>query len=203
MRHVKHGRSPSQGVSAPRAAPRAVRASGAPRAPKVPQGLPSLQEGRRLFLESHRYHEAGSREDLNFHFTSLATQFARRWRVHVNEHLAAIGQTQARWESLFWIEIANGRVTQKELARRVGIEGPTFARMLDRLEKEGLVERRASPWDKRTKTIALKKGAAPRLKELNAAVDKARAQMLEDIAAADLAICISIMQRLVPKLERS
>jgi MarR family transcriptional regulator, transcriptional regulator for hemolysin len=169
---------------------------------KVPPELPSLQEGRRLFLESRRYHAAGSREDLNFHFTSLVTQFARRWRTRLNEHLVAIGQTQARWESLFWIEIAAGQVTQKELARRVGIEGPTFARMLDRLEKEGLVERRASPWDRRTKTIALKKGAAPRLKELNDVIDKVRAQMLQDIDAADLVTCISILQRIVPKLER-
>jgi MarR family transcriptional regulator for hemolysin len=195
MRHAaKRGKAPKDGVSRVGAGP-----SGEP---KVPSGLPPLQEARRLFLESHRYHEAGSREDLNFHFTSLMTQFARRWRIHVNEHLAAIGQTQARWESLFWIEIAAGRVTQKELAKRVGIEGPTFARMLDRLEKEGLVERRASHWDKRTKTIALKKGAAPRLKQLNDMVDQARAQMLGDIDAADLATCIAIMQRIVPKLER-
>ena len=166
-------------------------------------GLPSLQEGRRLFHESHRYHEAGSREDLNFQFTSVMTQFARRWRTHLNERLAAIGQTQARWEALFWIEIANGRVTQKELAKRVGIEGPTFARMLDHLEKEGLVERRTSTWDKRIKTIALKKGAAPRLKELNDLVDSVRAQALQDIGVADLAACIAIMQRVIPKVERS
>jgi MarR family transcriptional regulator for hemolysin len=195
MRHAaKRRKSPKDGVSRLGAGPTG--------APKAPSGLPPLQEARRLFLESHRYHEAGSREDLNFHFTSLMTQFARRWRIHVNEHLAAIGQTQARWESLFWIEIADGRVTQKELAKRVGIEGPTFARMLDRLEKEGLVERRTSPWDKRTKTIALKEGAAPRLKQLNDVVDQARAQILEDIDAADLATCIFIMQRIVPKLER-
>ena len=169
----------------------------------VSPGLPSLQEGRRLFHASHRYHEAGSREDLNFQFTSVMTQFARRWRTHLNERLAAIGQTQARWEALFWIEIANGQVTQKELAKRVGIEGPTFARMLDHLEKEGLVERRASTWDKRTKTIALKKGAAPRLKELNDLVDRVRAQALQDIDVADLATCIAIMQRVIPKVERS
>lgn len=171
--------------------------------PPLPSGLPSLQEGRRLFHESHRYHEAGSREDLNFQFTSVMTQFARRWRTHLNERLAAIGQTQARWEALFWIEIADGRVTQRELAKRVGIEGPTFARMLDHLEKEGLVERRASIWDKRTKTIALKKGAAPRLKELNDLVDRVRAQALQDIDVADLATCIAIMQRVIPKVERS
>jgi MarR family transcriptional regulator, transcriptional regulator for hemolysin len=189
MRHAKRGKQARQVVDSRRAH-------------KAPQALPSLQEGRRLFHESHRYHEAGSREDLNFQFTSLMTQFARRWRTHLNERLAAIGQTQARWEALFWIEIADGRVTQKELAKRVGIEGPTFARMLDHLEKEGLVERRASNWDKRTKTIALKRGAAPRLKQLNDVVDRVRTEMLQDIDAADLATCISIMQRIVPKLER-
>ena len=190
MRRTKRGKKARRAVD-----PRGPR-------PATP-GWPSLPEGRRLVLESHRYHEAGSREDLNFQFTSAMTQFARRWRTHLNERLAAIGQTQARWEALFWIEIADGKVTQKELAKRVGIEGPTFARMLDHLEKEGLVERRASTWDKRTKTIALKKGAAPRLKELNDLVDRVRAQALQDIDVADLATCIAIMQRVIPKVERS
>jgi MarR family transcriptional regulator for hemolysin len=129
-------------------------------------------------------------------------QFARRWRTRLNEQLAAIGQTQARWESLFWIEISGGRATQRELAERVGIEGPTFARMLDRLEEEGLVERRASQSDRRTKTIALKKHAAPRLKEISDVTDKLRAELMKDIDSADLATCIAVFQRLLARLER-
>jgi MarR family transcriptional regulator for hemolysin len=167
-----------------------------------PLPLPTIQEGRRRFLESGRYHEAGSREDLNFQFTSAVMGLGRRWRNRLNEELAQIGQTQARWESLFWIEAAGGHATQGELAQRVGIEGPTFARMLDRLEKEKLVVRRASKRDRRTKTIALRKGAAPRLKEISDMTDRLRSRLLEDIDPAELDACIAVIRRILPKLEQ-
>jgi MarR family transcriptional regulator for hemolysin len=172
------------------------------RKPKAaPPGLPSMQDARKLFLDSRRYHEAGSREDLNFQFTSAVMALGRRWRNRLNEELAAIGQTQARWESLFWIETAHGRATQRELAQRVGIEGPTFARMLDRLEKERLVRRRVSKWDRRTKTIALCKGAAPRLKEISDITDRLRTRLLADIEPAELAACIAVVRRILAKLQ--
>lgn len=167
----------------------------------APPGLPSMQDARKLFLDSRRYHAAGSREDLNFQFTSAVMALGRRWRNRLNEELAAIGQTQARWESLFWIEIARGRATQRELAQRVGIEGPTFARMLDRLEKERLVERRVSKWDRRTKTIALRKGAAPRLQEISDITDRLRTRLLDDVEPAELAACIAVIRRILAKLQ--
>src|SRR2546423_13052815 len=40
-------------------------------------------------------------------------------------------------------------LSQRELAERMDIEGPTLVRHLDRLEKEGLIERRRDPHDRR------------------------------------------------------
>jgi MarR family transcriptional regulator for hemolysin len=166
-----------------------------------PPGLPSIQEARKRFHASHRYHEAGSREDLNFQFTSVVIALSRRWRNRLNEELAAIGQTQARWESLFWIEMAGGQATQRELAERVGIEGPTFARMLDRLEAEGLVVRRVSKWDRRTKTIALREGATQRLKEMSDLMDAMRRRLLAEVDPAELASCIAVIRKILAKLQ--
>ena len=165
-----------------------------------PPRLPSMQDARKRFHASLRYHEAGSREDLNFQFTSAVMALGRQWRNRLNEELAVIGQTQARWESLFWIEIADGQATQRELAQRVGIEGPTFARMLDRLEKERLVVRRVSKWDRRTKTIALRKGAAPRLQQISHLTDRLRTRLLADIEPQELTVCIEVIRRILAKL---
>ncbi len=164
--------------------------------------LPSLLDARTLFLRSRGNRETSPRLELNFYFTSLLTQFSRRWRNRLNEKLAEIGQTQARLESLFWIEVSEGHATQRELAERVGIEGPTLARMLDRLEKEGLVERRLSSADRRTKTIALKKRAAPFLQQMRALTDELRAELLQDVDAAELTACVALIRTLLPKLER-
>jgi MarR family transcriptional regulator, transcriptional regulator for hemolysin len=45
--------------------------------------------------------------------------------------------------------------TQLELARAVGIEGPTMTRHLDGLEQAGLVERRRDPVDRRAVQVQL------------------------------------------------
>ncbi len=108
-------------------------------------------------------------------------RFARRWRAIANEHLSRIGQTQARWEALYWIAVSQGGATQRELAECVGIEEPTLVRMLHRLEQEGLVERRASQADRRTKTIVLTKAAEPHMKAMSGVIDKLRVDVLRNI----------------------
>ncbi len=163
--------------------------------------LPTLEEGRKLYLETHG-RALGGREDLQFQFTAVVTQFSRRWRNWLNERLAVLGQTQARVEALFWIEVACGRATQRELAERVGIEGPTFARMLDTLENEGLVERIVSSDDRRTKTIALKKHATAGLRGIGELMSESRNHLLQEVDEKQLAECIALMRLLMKKLER-
>ena len=74
--------------------------------------------------------------------------------------------------------------------------------MLDRLEKEKLVVRRASKSDRRTKTIALRKDAAPRLKEISDMTDRLRSRLLEDVDPVELAACIAVIRRILPKLQQ-
>jgi len=168
---------------------------------RPPSALPSLEDARKLYVQTHPGRVTESREDLHFQFTTLISQFSRRWRNRLNERLAEIGQTQARCESLFWIEVAGGRATQRELAERLGIEGPTFARMLDTLEEEGLVERRASSEDRRTKTIALKKRALPGLKRIGAIVNTTRRDLLQDIDEKELLAVVALLRTLMSKLD--
>lgn len=46
-------------------------------------------------------------------------------------------------------------ITQQELSEIVGIEQPTMARTLARMERDGLIERRPHPTDGRSQTIFL------------------------------------------------
>ncbi|SRR5712691_3848236 len=62
--------------------------------------------------------------------------------------------------------------TQHELARAVGIEGPTLTRHLDGLERAGLVVRRRDPSDRRAVQV-----------ELTAAGHALHAQLLEAVIA--------------------
>jgi MarR family transcriptional regulator for hemolysin len=173
----------------------------APSGESASSALPTLSAAHAFFLSAFGPPEK-SAPDLNVFLTRKIMRFARRWRAIANEHLAAIGHTQARWEALYWIAVSQGGATQRELAEYVGIEEPTLVRMLHRLEQEGLVERRASQADRRTKTIVLTKGAEPHLKAMSGVIDKLREDVLRDLPPEDIAKCVDVLDRLLERLER-
>jgi MarR family transcriptional regulator for hemolysin len=140
--------------------------------------------------------------DLNVFLTRKIMRFARRWRAIANEHLSRIGHTQARWEALYWIAVSQGGATQRELAECVGIEEPTLVRMLHRLEQEGLVERRASQADRRTKTIVLTKAAEPHLKAMSGVIDKLRVDVLRNLKEEEIKQAVDVLDRMLERLER-
>lgn len=164
--------------------------------------MPTISEAAERFWESHRYHEPGSRAALNFRFTGRINLIARRYRTRLNELLRQIGQSQARWDALFWISVSGESATQSELAECMGVEGPTLVRMLHKLEDEGLVERRSAKGDRRAKTIRLSPAAEEVLAKIAGLSAPLREELLSDISDEDLAVCLSVFERVMSRLER-
>src|SRR5207247_3977148 len=73
-----------------------------------------------------------------------------------NAALADAGGSLPTWLILTSLRGERWR-TQQELARSLGIEGPTLTRHLDSLERAGLVERRREPSDRRAVQVELTK----------------------------------------------
>jgi MarR family transcriptional regulator for hemolysin len=71
-----------------------------------------------------------------------------------NDALAAQGGSIPIWLILNALK-GERRRSQLELARAVGIEGPTMTRHLDGLERAGLVERQRDPVDRRAVQVRL------------------------------------------------
>ncbi len=190
--HNAHASGPDEGTEASRCPARTAAASRIARPRRSRATAPVRARARRprrcrpcpkrhaFFTSAFGPPEQGA-PDLNVFLTRKIMRFARRWRAIANEHLSRIGHTQARWEALYWIAVSQGGATQRELAECVGIEEPTLVRMLHRLEQEGLVERRASQSDRRTKTIVLTEAAAPHLQAMSGTIDKLREDVLQNI----------------------
>ena len=71
-----------------------------------------------------------------------------------DEALAAAGGTRPTWLILLAVKSGAG-TTQTELAKHVGISGPTLIHHLDRLESTALVARTRDPANRRPYTITL------------------------------------------------
>jgi DNA-binding MarR family transcriptional regulator len=70
----------------------------------------------------------------------------------LNEELARHGITFRQWEVLAWLAL-QGELAQAELAERMGIEAPTLAGILDRMQRDGWIVRRTCPTDRRKKLV--------------------------------------------------
>jgi MarR family transcriptional regulator, transcriptional regulator for hemolysin len=70
----------------------------------------------------------------------------------MNDELAAHGITSRQWETLAWVSFA-GELSQSELAERMSIEAPTLVGVLDRMERDGWIQRVPAESDRRKKLI--------------------------------------------------
>jgi len=127
-------------------------------------------------------------------------QISRRWRARLDGRMAGYGLTEARWLPLLHLARWGAGPSQKELAASLGVEGPTLVRTLDWLEREGLVERRPVPHDRRAKTVHLTPRAVALHREIEREAQAVRAEILEGIGEAELATCIAVLDRIAARL---
>jgi MarR family transcriptional regulator for hemolysin len=106
----------------------------------------------------------------------IRTEVDRRARIH--------GMTRAQWGILIRLEKQPG-LLQKELAECLEVEPITVARLIDRLESRGMVERRPDPADRRCWRLHLTDAARPLLGEIGLQLDDV-AQLLCDGLGQDV-----------------
>ena len=95
----------------------------------------------------------------------LLHDVARLLRVDADKRARAHDMTRAQWGILIWLERQPG-ISQKELSELLEVEPITVARLIDRLEGRGMVERRPDPRDRRIWRLHLKPAALTVLCEI-------------------------------------
>jgi MarR family transcriptional regulator for hemolysin len=126
---------------------------------------------------------------------------ARAWRLKLDERLKPMGLSQAKWRTLLHLSLAGDALTQAEIAERLGIEEPSLATLLHRLENEGWITRRGSSHDRRCKMVFLGRRAQGVISQINAAAEKLRHELLEDVSAADLRTCVRVLTQIYEKTD--
>jgi MarR family transcriptional regulator, transcriptional regulator for hemolysin len=95
----------------------------------------------------------------------LLHDVARLLRVDADKRARGHDMTRAQWGILIWLERQPG-ISQKELSELLEVEPITVARLIDRLEARGMVERRPDPRDRRIWRLHLRPDALPVLREI-------------------------------------
>ena len=98
-------------------------------------------------------------------FLFLLYDVARLMRTRADQRARTRGMTRAQWVILARLERQPG-MSQNEMAAVVEVEPITIARLVDRLEARGLVERKSDPRDRRVWRLHLTPAATPILREI-------------------------------------
>ena len=97
----------------------------------------------------------------------LLHEVGRLARTRADQRARSQGMTRAQWVILARVERQPG-LSQSELAAICEVEPITIVRLVDRLEKRGLLERRRDAEDRRINRLYLTPAAAPLMRELSA-----------------------------------
>ncbi len=117
--------------------------------------------------------------------TDIVT-LARLIRTEADRRARAHGMTRAQWTILVRLENQPG-ILQKELAEILEVEPITVARLIDRLEARGMVERRADPGDRRCWRLHLTEAARPLLGEIDGQLTDMALTLCQDLTDTTLA----------------
>jgi MarR family transcriptional regulator for hemolysin len=96
----------------------------------------------------------------------LLHDVARLLRVDADKRARQHGMTRAQWAILIWLERQPG-ISQKELSEILEVEPISVARLIDRLEARGMVERRPDPRDRRIWRLHLLPAGRGQLQEID------------------------------------
>lgn len=136
-------------------------------------------------------------EALQEQFASLLHRCAALWRVSLDERLRPWGMTQTTWRTLWILRHSEANYNQSTLAVRLGIETPTMVRILDRLEKLGLLRREPDEHDRRQKYVRITEAGLALANEIDGEVLATRRQMLAGLSEEELRAGSALLERVL------
>ena len=126
-----------------------------------------------------------------FLLKEVTRRYVNRFEVRAREISLNLAQAKA----LVRLEKNEG-VSQARLAELAEVEPMTMVRILDRMEAEGLLERRPDPADRRARCLYLTAKAKPILSEIWRLSDEVRAELFAGISKAEREQFMDVLERL-------
>ena len=131
-------------------------------------------------------------------FGHMLMGVSRAWRQVLEVRLAQLGLTDATWVPLFHLHAAQGPLTLKHLAQRVGLDSSSLVRVV--LEEHNWVRRTTDPQDRRSKLLSLTEEGLLVVADVRAKLHQVESQLLEGMDTTTVAALRHGMQQLRERL---
>ncbi|MDM7855284.1 MarR family winged helix-turn-helix transcriptional regulator [Cellulomonas alba] len=116
--------------------------------------------------------------------STAVMRLARELRAALDRAFDDLGLTSQ--QAALLIHMVTGATSPKELAGLLGVDTAGMTRMLDRLERKGLVTRAADPDDRRAVRVSPTPAGAALVPRLAPIFDRVSAALVGDLDARDL-----------------
>lgn len=111
----------------------------------------------------------------------LTNWAARLYARAIDRELKPLGLSSAHLP-VFFALADGGALPQRELAEAAAVEQPTMAATLARMERDGLIERRPHPDDRRSSLVSLTEAALAKGETVRAAIARVNAASLAGLS---------------------
>jgi DNA-binding MarR family transcriptional regulator len=135
--------------------------------------------------------------NFGFLLRELSRRYVQRFEVRASELSLNLPQCK----TLIRLEKNEG-VSQVRLAELAEVDAMTMVRILDRMEADGLLERRPDPTDRRARCLYLTAKAKPLLAQIWRLSDTTRSEVFAGIGKSERDVFISVLERLHDNLSR-
>ena len=129
----------------------------------------------------------------NFGF--LLKDVSRRYVLRFEQRAREISLTLPQCKALVRLEKNQG-VSQARLAEIAEVEPMTMVRILDRMEADGLIERRPDPVDRRARCLYLTRKAKPLLDKIWRLSELSRAEPFAGISRQEREAFMDLLERM-------
>lgn len=133
---------------------------------------------------------------------TLATQFSRSFTRAVQQTAAGLGFSSGQFPILTELWKEEG-LTQRQLLDRVEVEQATIANTLSRMERDGLIERRPHPQDRRAQQIFLTQKSRDLQEAATAAISDAEDAIFSGFRRFERELLKEYMRRAIENVPRS
>ena len=132
--------------------------------------------------------------DIERAFGFVLHETARLFSKRFDQKARAIGLTRAQCQVLFRLAVHEG-LNQARIAELLEIEPISLARLIDRMEEAGWVERRPDPNDRRARLLYLTPKVKPVFERMIAVGTETRAEAQAGMSAAEREKLIDLLLR--------
>jgi MarR family transcriptional regulator, transcriptional regulator for hemolysin len=131
----------------------------------------------------------------------LLKEVSRRYVLRFEVHARAISLNLSQAKALIRLQKNEG-ASQARLAELVEVDAMAMVRIVDRMEADGLLERRPDPADRRARCLYLTAKAKPLLEEIWRLVELTRAEVLAGIGKAERDVFMDVLERIHDNISR-